>query len=473
MRLPFAFTVSIACLATLLAAVAPVSGDDSPSMFEMPILSSYPGPFLISEVDANGTAKVVNQGFPNRAVPFIEGYYLMVLQGDGPDDLPRLLRVQLSDVGVGVLTLQIGEEAAGRLRAGERCHLWRPEGSTTARLRGLPAVIPVDRDTENEQTSELKVAGGKAGALDRSRRNLWEIGKAIYRFEAEYGYFPPAVIRGPGGAPWHSWRVLLLPYLGQEALYQSYDFSQPWDGEKNRALMARMPDVYRDAIRQDEPAHFTDYAALVGDGPGPKTRGGGPRVQTVLSPAGLTMKDADTLPFARPAGSESPRGAVRGTANRVQGIQPSSYAAPPQGVARIALITDGTMNTAIVATVTPERKIPWTKPEDISVGPDFPLELDKPGGITAPYVVGEAPDSHRAALVLFADGAARAVTDQIRPDVLLALLTRNGGEVINWGQGSNRFTFPNKIEGRPTIVLDCDKGRAMFVNKMVGRRPGR
>jgi hypothetical protein len=65
------------------------------------------------------------------------------------------------------------------------------------------------------------------------------------------------------------------------------------------------------------------------------------------------------------------------------------------------------------------------------------------------------------------------ITDRIRPDVLLALLTRNGGEVFSWGQGANSFAFPNDAALRPWLVLDCNKGQATVVDKMFGRRPRR
>ena len=277
MRVPLASAVAIACLVAPSTAVAQVPRADSPSVFEMPIANRFPGPFAVSEVDPKGTAKVVNQGFLNRAVPLIEGYYLMLVKADDLASLPRLFRVQVSDIGFKVLTIQVGVESAGGLRAGQRFDLWRPEGSTTAQLRSLPAVIPVARDNENEKPPELEVADGKAAALGRSLKNLREIGNAIHTFETEYGYFPPAVLRGPDGAPWHSWRSAVAPLPRPRALYKEYDFSQPWDGERNRELLARMPDVYRDAIRQDEPARFTDYAALVSEGSLPRGKRVGPR----------------------------------------------------------------------------------------------------------------------------------------------------------------------------------------------------
>jgi hypothetical protein len=69
---------------------------------------------------------------------------------------------------------------------------------------------------------------------------------------------------GPDGRPWHSWRVLLLPYLGQQELYDAYDFSEPWDGPDNRKLAKRMPELYafHGAYR---PGNTTaNYLAVVG-----------------------------------------------------------------------------------------------------------------------------------------------------------------------------------------------------------------
>jgi hypothetical protein len=92
-------------------------------------------------------------------------------------------------------------------------------------------------------------------------------------------------------------------------------------------------------------------------------------------------------------------------------------------------LRDGTPCTLLVAPVDPERKIPWTKPGDIAVGPDFP-GFGRPGGIAAPYRALSGPAGHRAAPVLFADGSVRAVIDTIHPNVLATLLTRVGNDAI-------------------------------------------
>ena len=57
----------------------------------------------------------------------------------------------------------------------------------------------------------------------------------MHNFHAITNHFPPAVIFGPDGKPWHSWRVLILPYLEENELYNAYDFSQPWDSPRNNA----------------------------------------------------------------------------------------------------------------------------------------------------------------------------------------------------------------------------------------------
>jgi Protein of unknown function (DUF1559) len=62
----------------------------------------------------------------------------------------------------------------------------------------------------------------------------------------------------------HSWRVLILPYIGQEDLYKEYRFDEPWDGPNNRKLASRMPRTF--ALHgEDRPGNTTtNYLAVVG-----------------------------------------------------------------------------------------------------------------------------------------------------------------------------------------------------------------
>lgn len=102
--------------------------------------------------------------------------------------------------------------------------------------------------------------------LDRCAAQLRKLGIALDGYYDDYSAYPPAVVRGQRGESLHSWRVLLLPYLGkeEEALYKEYHFEEPWNGPHNRELADLMPEAY--ACHCD-PAAFessqTSYLAVV------------------------------------------------------------------------------------------------------------------------------------------------------------------------------------------------------------------
>ena len=92
--------------------------------------------------------------------------------------------------------------------------------------------------------------------------HLGRLGLALHSYHDDYGSFPPAFVRGPDGERWHSWRVLLLPYLGQQELYDAYRFDQPWNSEANRSLAAQAPEAYQCPACSSE-ADRTNYFAIV------------------------------------------------------------------------------------------------------------------------------------------------------------------------------------------------------------------
>ena len=49
--------------------------------------------------------------------------------------------------------------------------------------------------------------------------NVHRITLAMLLYEHEHGTLPPAWTVDADGNPLHSWRVLLLPYLGEQELY--------------------------------------------------------------------------------------------------------------------------------------------------------------------------------------------------------------------------------------------------------------
>ena len=67
----------------------------------------------------------------------------------------------------------------------------------------------------------------------------------LHNYHRRHNAFPPAFSSSKDGKPLLSWRVLILPFLDQNSLYQEFHVDEPWDSPHNRALVAKMPAVYR------------------------------------------------------------------------------------------------------------------------------------------------------------------------------------------------------------------------------------
>ena len=170
-----------------------------------------------------------------------------------------------------------------------------------------------------------------------SMNNLKQIGLAFHNYHDTYGFFPPAVTVENGVE--RSWRVELLPFLEQNALYSLYRKNEAWDSEANLQVLAQMPKVFHDPADTVSDANSASYFALVGPG---------------------TVFD---------------------------------HANKPEGVGtEFRDITDGSSNT--ILTVEARRNIPWTKPEDIPFDPKQTADLAKalggnhPGGFLTGFADG-------------------------------------------------------------------------------------
>ena len=100
--------------------------------------------------------------------------------------------------------------------------------------------------------------------------NLAKISYAIQQYHSDRGTFPPAYVTGANGEPAHSWRVLILPYLDSwgidgEEFYESYDFTEPWNGPHN-GLLATPVDESRYACPcgPEVGTTLTSYVVVVG-----------------------------------------------------------------------------------------------------------------------------------------------------------------------------------------------------------------
>jgi type II secretory pathway pseudopilin PulG len=110
-------------------------------------------------------------------------------------------------------------------------------------------------------------AGRSAALRHRCATNLQQLALALAAYERDYGAYPPAYTVGPDGKPWHSWRVLVLPYLGttENHLYHRYDRGQPWNAPHNVQLLSSMPSVFVSPADEAAAArNQTSYLAILG-----------------------------------------------------------------------------------------------------------------------------------------------------------------------------------------------------------------
>jgi hypothetical protein len=109
---------------------------------------------------------------------------------------------------------------------------------------------------------DAREAGRRAQCLG----NLCHLQLALLNYHEAYGELPPGYVADATGRPMHSWRVLILPFLEQTALYNQYDFREPWNGPNNITLLNRMPLIFSCPSRFSSPTNLTSFVAITGPG---------------------------------------------------------------------------------------------------------------------------------------------------------------------------------------------------------------
>ena len=104
------------------------------------------------------------------------------------------------------------------------------------------------------------------GAARRAQcmNNMKQISLALMMYNEQHMCYPPAYLADENGRPMHSWRVLILPYIEQQMLYEQYNFDEPWDSPANLALAGMMPSVFRCPSDEGNDGTQTSYAVIVG-----------------------------------------------------------------------------------------------------------------------------------------------------------------------------------------------------------------
>lgn len=194
-----------------------------------------------------------------------------------------------------------------------------------------------------------------------SQNNVRQQLLGMLSYESAYAAFPKQDNNGL------SWRVHILPYMDEQALYDQFNLDEPWDSPNNIALLPQMPVFYDCPSVGGLPPGFTVYQVPYTD----VKSGSDPKVKALFD-------NSDT------------------------------------GVS-FHQITDGSSNTIAVIEVDPAAAVEWTKPADWKYDPADPMhDLGnvQPGKI----ILG------------MADGSVYTVTSDVNPSQFGGMTTRNGSE---------------------------------------------
>lgn len=158
----------------------------------------------------------------------------------------------------------------------------------------------------------------EAAYRTRDSNKLKVLAIALHNYHDVHGHFPPAVVRDKAGKPLYSWRVLILPYLEQDALFKRWKLDEPWDSPNNKPLSDLALEVFSSSKSREALDNQTHYRVFTGKSAG--------------------FEDV------------SARGA--------KGL-------------RLAEFTDGTSNT--IAVVEAAIPVPWAKPDELEFDAEKPL----------------------------------------------------------------------------------------------------
>jgi RNA polymerase sigma factor (sigma-70 family) len=296
-----------------------------------------------------------------------------------------------------------------------------------------------------------------------SRLNLRKLALAMINYADVYGHLPQAATVGRDGKALLSWRVELLPFLEEQALYNQFRRDEPWDSPHNKKLLSKMPKVFAPPGIETRRPYSTFYQVFVsaassdnkapGSGPAPAMPGmvpggpggmpGGPPGMRPMAPPGRNPPGMPGGGMQMPAGGPgmAPPGAPGGMPGQVSDATAAFVKGEQTRIP--ASFPDGTSNTILI--VEAGNPVPWTKPEDLRYAEDEPL----------PELGGIFPDVFHA---VAADGKVHTLRSKYNAQQLRRAITANDGEVLNWakiearlhrragGEGSSAQVWQRKNE---------------------------
>jgi serine/threonine-protein kinase len=259
-------------------------------------------------VMAKGTGTVmvkdVELFISKEATPASVQYYLLQKNGIAPVN-PHAIP-KLPPALSGPFDAPSAATNEGEIRAAQELQLAK------ARLAQAKAAGAIQVDEANSLVAAAEATyratfAGEAGRRIQSQNNMRQIALAVLNYESAYNRLPPAYLADKNGKPLLSWRVAILPFIEQDALYQKFHLDEPWDSEHNKKLINSAVAVYRSPASKNKPG-MTNY---------------------------LTIRGKDTV-------------------------------FPGKDSIKIMDIVDGTSNTIMVVEADDSKAVPWTKPDDLN-----------------------------------------------------------------------------------------------------------
>ncbi len=234
--------------------------------------------------------------------------------------------------------------------------------------------------TEVVATAEVKLEGLVARLMmaapdsalaprgsSAAENNLKQIGLAIHSYHDVNGH-APGNSYDKEGKPLLSWRVHILPYIEQQALYNQFKLDEPWDSPNNKILSQTVVRTFQVPGRPAKQPWET-------------------YLRTFIAPK--DAKPESLRPWLVEGNSKGPK---------------------------LTEVTDGLSNTIMVAEAA--DAVPWAKPDDLPF--DGMMALPKLGGPGGTFVT------------LFGDGSVRTFRRGQIDDVnLRGIISIMGGEVVN------------------------------------------
>lgn len=181
------------------------------------------------------------------------------------------------------------------------------------------------RDSNHKSDPETLKASAKGShimeAKVRSWKNLRRLALGLQAYHDQYRRLPSSTHQFFGRKSLFSWRVAILPFVGEEALFGQFNFDEPWDALHNMKVAEKMPSCYQSEVDPSKAGGLTRYQVFTN------------RDHMLFGSSGRRMPES---------------------------------------------CTDGAANTLVI--VESSQAVPWTKPVDIPFDPKKD-EVPKLGGV--------------------------------------------------------------------------------------------